>query len=91
MTYAWGVMQAALVDDGLSKPSTLSFVGSLQAALVSALAIVNSRLMRFMGARAALLLAVGLMGGSEILAGFAIHSVGGLFFTSGVLMGIGVG
>ena len=41
MTYAWGVMQAALVEDGLSKPATLSFIGSLQAALVSALAIVN--------------------------------------------------
>lgn len=91
MTYAWGVMQAALVEDGLSKPATLSFIGSLQAALVSALAIVNSKLMRSLGARCTLMLAVALMGGSQILAGFAIKSVGGLFFTSGVLSGIGVG
>ncbi|KAK5989526.1 MFS transporter asaE-like protein [Cladobotryum mycophilum] len=45
-TYAWGVMQTALVAQGLSNPAVLSFVGSLQAALISALAIVNSRFMR---------------------------------------------
>lgn len=29
--YAWGVTQSALVDEGVSTPSTLSFVGSLAA------------------------------------------------------------
>lgn len=91
MNYSWGVMQAALVDEGLAKPSTLSFVGSLQAGLMSALAIVNSRIMRFLGARTATMLAVGLMGGSQILAGFTTHNIGGLFVTSGLCMGVGVG
>lgn len=90
MTYAWGVIQAALVEDGLSTPAVLSFVGSLQAACVSALAVANSTLMRRIGARTAVLVSVVLMGGSEILASFSVKNVGGLFFTSGVLMGVGV-
>jgi hypothetical protein len=50
-TYAWGVMQTALVSDGLADPAVLSFVGSLQAALISALAIVNSLVVRKTGVR----------------------------------------
>lgn len=90
LTYSWGVMQAALVEDGLASPAVLSFVGSLQAALVSVLAIVSSRLMRWLGARNTALLAVVLLAGSELLASFSVKNVGGLFFTSGALMGVGV-
>ncbi|KAH8124753.1 major facilitator superfamily domain-containing protein [Trichoderma asperelloides] len=89
-TYAWGVMQTALVADGLADPAVLSFVGSLQAALISALAIVNSLIVRKTGVRAAAMLGAACMGGSEILSSFTIHNVGALFFTSGVVMGIGV-
>ncbi|KAF5009601.1 hypothetical protein FDECE_4206 [Fusarium decemcellulare] len=87
-TYAWGVMQRALVEDGLSTPATLSFIGSLNAALMSALAIVNSRLMRAIGMRRTAVLGVTVMGGSEILSSFAVKNLGALFFTSGVLMGL---
>ncbi|KFH41632.1 putative transporter-like protein [Hapsidospora chrysogenum ATCC 11550] len=90
LTYAWGIMQAALADDGLASPAVLSFVGSLQAALVSVLAIVCARVMRWLGARRTVLMAVVFMAGSEILASFTVRNVGGLFVTSGVLMGIGV-
>ncbi|KAF4472724.1 major facilitator superfamily transporter [Fusarium albosuccineum] len=89
-TYAWGVMQRALVEDGLSTPATLSFIGSLDAALMSALAIVNSRLMRAIGMRRTAVLGVTVMGGSEILSSFAVKNLGAMFFTSGVLMGTGV-
>ncbi|KAH0489774.1 hypothetical protein TgHK011_001272 [Trichoderma gracile] len=89
-TYAWGVMQTALVADGLADPAVLSFVGSLQAALISALAIVNSWLVRKTGVRAAAMLGAGCMGGSEILSSFTVKNVGALFFTSGVVMGLGV-
>ncbi|KAM0258946.1 hypothetical protein ACHAQJ_003602 [Trichoderma viride] len=89
-TYAWGVMQTALVADGLADPAVLSFVGSLQAALISALAIVNSLVVRKTGVRAAAMLGAACMGGSEILSSFTIKNVGALFFTSGVVMGIGV-
>ncbi|EHK18641.1 uncharacterized protein TRIVIDRAFT_51049 [Trichoderma virens Gv29-8] len=89
-TYAWGVMQTALVADGLADPAVLSFVGSLQAALISALAIANSMLVRKTGVRAAAMLGAACMGGSEILSSFTVKNVGALFFTSGVVMGIGV-
>ncbi|EEU39145.1 uncharacterized protein NECHADRAFT_94539 [Fusarium vanettenii 77-13-4] len=89
-TYAWGVMQRALIEDGLSTPAILSFIGSLDAALMSALAIINSRLMRAIGMRNTAVLGVAVMGGSEILSSFAVKNLGALFFTSGVLMGTGV-
>lgn len=89
-TYAWGVMQTALVADGLANPAVLSFIGSLQAALISALAIVSSLVVRKTGVRAAAMLGALCMGVSEILSSFTIRNVGALFFTSGVLMGVGV-
>ncbi|KAK1243453.1 hypothetical protein MKX07_004081 [Trichoderma sp. CBMAI-0711] len=89
-TYAWGVMQTALVADGLADPAVLSFVGSLQAALISALAIVNLLVVRKTGVRAAAMLGAACMGGSEILSSFTVKNVGALFFTSGVVMGLGV-
>lgn len=82
-------MQAALVEDGLSGPAVLSFVGSLSASLVSVFAIVNARLMRKLGPRSTAVCGMSLLGGSMILSGFAVGSVGGLFCTVGVLMGFG--
>ncbi|TDZ68297.1 Aspyridones efflux protein apdF [Colletotrichum trifolii] len=89
-SYSWGVIQAALIDDGLSTPAVLSFVGSLATALISALAIVNGRVMRRLGPRRTGLIGVTLMGLSEVLSSFAVKNVGALFATSGVLMGLGV-
>jgi hypothetical protein len=34
-SYSWGVIQAALVEENLSSPASLSFVGSLTAACIS--------------------------------------------------------
>ncbi|KAF6797515.1 monocarboxylate permease [Colletotrichum sojae] len=89
-SYSWGVIQGALVEDGLATPSVLSFVGSLAAALIAALAIVNGRVVRRFGPRNAGLLGVTLMGLSEVLSSFSVKSIGGLFATSGVMMGLGV-
>lgn len=88
--YAWGVVQAALVEEGLAGPAVLSFVGSLSASFVSSLAIVNARLMRSLGPQKTAVLGMGLLGGSMVLSGFAVQSVGGLFCTVGVLMGSGI-
>lgn len=82
-------MLSALVDSGLSSPSTLSFVGSLTSALVGFLALVNARLLRSLGARKMGLLGVGFLGGGAVLSGFCTESIGGLFVTSGAIMGIG--
>ncbi|OCK75945.1 MFS general substrate transporter [Lepidopterella palustris CBS 459.81] len=89
-SYSWGVMQAALVEQGLSSASTLSFVGSVTTAFISVLAIVNSRVVRALGARATVMIGIGLVGIGEALAGFATTSVGGLFVTAGGVMGVGM-
>lgn len=88
-TYAWGVIQRTLVNDGLAGPAVVSFIGSLQAAMVSLCATSNAWLLQYLGARRTALVGVALMGGCEILSSFTTHNLGGLFVTSGVLFGLG--
>ncbi|KAK7751431.1 hypothetical protein SLS62_006687 [Diatrype stigma] len=90
-SYSWGVIQGALVEDGLSTAATLSFVGSLGPTMLAAVAILNSRLMRALGARNTGLLGIALVGCAEILSSFAVGSLPGLFVTEGALLGFGYG
>lgn len=48
-TYSFGVIEAVLVEDGLAGPAALSFIGGVQACLVSVFAIMNARLIRYIG------------------------------------------
>ena len=89
-SYSWGVIQGALVEEGLSSPAILSFVGSLSAALISAFAIVNARVTRALGPRKTGMLGVAFLGLAEILSSFAVRNVAGLFMTSGVILGLGM-
>lgn len=88
--YSWGVIQNALVEQGVSSPAVLSFVGSLAAALISAMAVINSRVMRTLGPQKTGMLGVTLMGVSGILSSFTYTNVGALFATSGVVLGLGI-
>lgn len=88
-SYSWGVIQAALVEQGLAAPSTLSFVGSLTPTFIPILALVNARLIRNIGARNTGVIGMGLLGLGGLLAGFATHDIKYLFLTAGVLGGIG--
>ena len=90
-SYSWGVIQSVLVENGLSTPTKLSFVGSLSPTIMAAVAVLNSRVMRSLGVRNSALLAVSLIGLAEILSGFAVKSLPGLFITEGVLLGLGYG
>jgi hypothetical protein len=87
--YSWGVIQAALVKQKVSTPASLSFVGSLTAACISFLALANARLIRRIGGRNTALAGVILLGMGGILSSFSTKNVGGLFFTTGVVMGAG--
>ncbi|KAL2830368.1 major facilitator superfamily domain-containing protein [Aspergillus pseudoustus] len=89
-SYSWGIIQAALVKEGVSSASTLAFVGSLAVACISFLGVLNARLIRLLGTRACAVLGVVLLGMGEILSGFAFKSIGGLFVTAGAVMGIGI-
>ncbi|KAL2868779.1 MFS general substrate transporter [Aspergillus lucknowensis] len=89
-SYSWGIFQAALVKEGVSNASTLAFVGSLATAFISFLGIINARLVRLFGTRVCAVLGVLFLGTSEILSGFTVKSIGGLFVTAGALMGMGI-
>ncbi|KAI3329086.1 major facilitator superfamily transporter [Xylariaceae sp. AK1471] len=91
ISYSWGVIQGALVEQGLSTPAVLSFVGALGPTLLAAVAILNSRIMRMIGIRYTGMLGASFIGLAEILASFAVKSVPGLFITQGVLLGLGFG
>ncbi|KAJ6617096.1 major facilitator superfamily domain-containing protein [Mycena sp. CBHHK59/15] len=88
-SYSWGLIQAALVKQGLSSASTLSFVGSSTVACISGLALINARVIRFLGAQRTALLGISLLGVGEILSGFATLNIGALFVTAGAVMGVG--
>jgi MFS family permease len=89
-TYCWGVIQGALVEQKLSSASTLSWIGSLAVALNAILAIVSARVIRRIGARWTAVLGILFLSSGEILAGFATRSVGALFLTEGITLGVGV-
>lgn len=89
LTYSWGIMQSALVERGLSSSSTISFIGSVNVTFNSLLALVHARFIRIVGTRKASLVGIVCLAGGQILSSFSTHNVGGLFFTSGVLGGLG--
>ncbi|KAB8229393.1 MFS general substrate transporter [Aspergillus alliaceus] len=89
-SYCWGVLQAALVKEGVSSTSTLAFIGSLATSCISFLGIINASVIRKLGTRVSALLGIFLLGLGEVLSGFATKNVGGLFATAGVLFGLGI-
>ncbi|KAJ6190867.1 hypothetical protein N7519_000888 [Penicillium mononematosum] len=89
-SYCWGILQAALVKEGVSTSSTLAFVGSLATACISFLGILNARIIRKLGTRRSALAGVFFLGLGEVLSGFSAMNIGGLFATAGIVMGIGI-
>jgi len=89
VTYSWGVFQASLVQKGVATASTLSFVGSSTVACVAVFAVLNARLLNVIGARAMGMSGILLLGLGEILSGFTVQNLVGLFVTAGLTMGVG--
>jgi len=89
VTYSWGVFQASLVPKGVATASTLSFVGSSTVACVAVFAVLNARLLNVIGARAMGMSGILLLGLGEILSGFTVNNLVGLFVTAGFTMGVG--
>lgn len=88
-TGCWGILQVALLRDGLQdvSTSTLSFVGSLGLSLTVALGFVCVWLASRIGAKWSTVIGSALFGLSTLIGSFTIHSVGGLL-ASGTLYGI---
>ena len=89
MVYSWGIIQAALVLQGVSTPSTLSWIGSLAFTCIAILGLVNAKMIRIIGARPAALTGLAVLGTSEIISGSLTYKIGGLFVTAGILSGVG--
>jgi MFS family permease len=89
-TYCWGIIQTALVKEGLSSPSTLSFIGSLALALEAILAVISARMIRRFGVRTTAVIGICFLSGGEILGGFCTKNLVALFVTAGFTLGIGV-
>ncbi|KAJ5509674.1 hypothetical protein N7527_011817 [Penicillium freii] len=69
-SYCWGILQAALVKEGVSSSSTLAFVGSLATACISFLGILNARIIRKLGTRRSAMAGVFFLGLGEVLSGY---------------------
>ena len=90
INYSWGVLQLTLVQDKLSSASTLSFIGGLSSARISAFATHNSNLVRRFGVRNCALTGSVLVGFAQIFSGWTTKNLGGMFVCSGFMMGIGM-
>ena len=89
-TYCWGVYQGALVADGLSSASTLAWIGSLTIACIAMFSIFSARLLTTIGSRRTAYCGICFLASGEILSGFTVDNIGGLFITAGLVMGVGV-
>ena len=88
-TYAFGVIQSRLTQEGLASSSTLSFAGGLTAACISFFAIINSNIIKRYGSKSVMMVGIIILGLGEILSGWTIANIGGFFVTVGFVMGIG--
>jgi hypothetical protein len=90
INYSWGVIQLRLVQDKLSSASTLSFIGGLSSACISAFATLNSNLVRRFGVRNCALVGSVLVSFAQIFSGWTTKNLGGMFVCSGLMMGTGM-
>ncbi|OJJ48040.1 hypothetical protein ASPZODRAFT_151432 [Penicilliopsis zonata CBS 506.65] len=89
LTYSYGIVQLHLTRQGLAPPSTLSFIGSVGAALAPLTGMLVARVMRRIGYRRTACLGSLLLGLGEFTAGWSTSSVPAMFITQGVLFGLG--
>lgn len=83
----WGVLQANILKSTTMKVSTLTFVGSLAMACMVAFGLPSVRVLSKFGARRSCIIAAVLLSSAPILTSFTVNHLGGLFATSGVLVG----
>ncbi|KAH6654156.1 major facilitator superfamily domain-containing protein [Truncatella angustata] len=87
----WGILQSALLQTTLRDVSstTLSLVASLGLSLTVALGLFSVRFTQLVGARWSTLIGVIIFGLGNVLSGFTVDNVAGLFIGTGVSYGVG--
>lgn len=89
LIYSYGIVQLHLDEANLASLSTLSFIGSLGAAMGPLTGMIVARVIRCIGYRATALVGSVLLGLGEFTAGFSTKSVPAMFITQGLLFGVG--
>ncbi|KAH6880834.1 putative monocarboxylate transporter [Thelonectria olida] len=89
LVYSYGIVQLHLVEARLASVSTLSFVGSVGAAISPLTGMIVARIIKRIGYRATAVVGSVLLGLGEFTAGWSTKSVLAMFITQGVVFGIG--
>jgi hypothetical protein len=89
LIYSYGIVQLYLNESRRASLSTLSFIGSLGAAICPLTGLIVARVIRRIGYRATALVGSVLLGLGEFTAGVSTKSVPAMFITQGHLFGIG--
>ncbi|KAL2816735.1 major facilitator superfamily domain-containing protein [Aspergillus granulosus] len=89
LIYSYGIVQLHLEKASLASVSTLSFIGSLSAAIAPFTGMLVARIIRVVGYRATTLTGAVLLGLGEFTAGWSTGSVPAMFITQGALFGVG--
>ncbi|KAF2219530.1 hypothetical protein BDZ85DRAFT_276287 [Elsinoe ampelina] len=87
LIYSYGIVQLHLNRANLASMSTLSFVGSVSAAMSPLAGMLVARLFRRIGYRATSIMGSVFSGLGEYTAGWSTKSVTAIFLTQGVLFG----
>ncbi|KAB2102622.1 hypothetical protein AG0111_0g8704 [Alternaria gaisen] len=89
LVYSYGIVQLQLERRQLANVPTLSFIGSVAAAISPLTGAFVARIIKRIGYRATAATGSFLLGLGEFCAGFSTHSVPAMFVTQGFLFGIG--
>ncbi len=91
LIYSYGIVQLHLAKSHLASVSTLSFIGSVGAAMSPLTGTLVARVIRVAGYRYTAFLGGIFLGLGEFTAGWATKSVPAMFVTQGFLFGVGAG
>ncbi|SPO07528.1 uncharacterized protein DNG_10222 [Cephalotrichum gorgonifer] len=89
LVYSYGIVQLHLVEARLASVSTLSFVGSLAAAIAPLTGMIVTHVIGRVGHRTTAVTGSFLLGLGEFTAGWSTKSVPALFITWGAVFGVG--
>ncbi|KAJ4993374.1 monocarboxylate permease [Stagonosporopsis vannaccii] len=89
LVYSYGIVQLHLERRQLSSVPTLSFIGSVAAAVSPLTGAIVARIIKRVGYQWTAAIGSFLLGLGEFTAGFSTHSVPAMFVTQGFLFGIG--
>jgi hypothetical protein len=89
LIYSYGIVQLHLTESRLASVSTLSFIGSVAAAIGPLTGTIVARIIRRIGYRATAFTGSIFLGLGEFTAGWSTKSVPAMFVTQGILFGVG--